>query len=304
MRHVSSKGVGTVTDTACDLCGGIQYTTRYNLKEFKVVCCKECGLLSVRAQGGDVDPKEMYDEEYYRERVDYYFHNPITDPQAGVENQNILDFKQGLSILEEYKSPHQSKLLDVGCALGIFLYLAKQKGWDTNGIDVSKYATDYARKTFGINAMCGVLTEMRLPDKEFDVITLWDVFEHFQDPSRQLKEIHRILKDDGIVLLDTPNAEALIRRIAHVLYWASLGTIAYPAQKLHHVFHLYYFSRETARRMVEKSGFKIVWVRGKPIPLIKARGTKAERLIVKAFSLLEAKLDMQYEILMLLQKAS
>jgi len=126
VRHVSSKGVGTVTDTACDLCRSIQYTTRYNFREFKVVRCKGCGLLSVRVKGGDVDLKELYDEEYYKERVDYYFDNPITNPQEGVENQNILDFKQGLSILEEYKSPHQSKLLDVGCALGIFLYLASE----------------------------------------------------------------------------------------------------------------------------------------------------------------------------------
>ena len=93
VRHVSSKGVGTVTDTACDLCRSIQYTTRYNFREFKVVRCKGCGLLSVRVKGGDVDLKELYDEEYYKERVDYYFDNPITNPQEGVENQNILDFK-------------------------------------------------------------------------------------------------------------------------------------------------------------------------------------------------------------------
>jgi 2-polyprenyl-3-methyl-5-hydroxy-6-metoxy-1,4-benzoquinol methylase len=249
-----------------------------------------------------VDPTKLYAEHYYKEREDYYFYNPITNPKEGFENQNIVDFKNGLSILEEYKSPHQSKLLDVGCALGIFLSLAKQRGWDTYGIDVSEYATDYAKKTFGVTTMCGTLPEVRFPDKEFDVITLWDVFEHFPNPLTQLREIHRILKDDGIVLLDTPNAEALIRRIAHFIYWVSLGKLSYPAQKLHHVFHLYYFSRDTARKMFQKSGFNIIWMRGKPIPLVKARGNTLERLIVKAFSLLEARLDMEYEILMLLHK--
>jgi hypothetical protein len=107
-----------------------------------------------------------------------------------------------------------------------------------------------------------------------------------------------------VVLLDTPNAEALIRRISHLLYGVSLGKISYPARKLHHVFHLYYYSKKTLRSIVRKHGFDIVWMRGKPIPLVKARGSALERLVVKGFSALEKRLDMQYEILVLLRKAS
>jgi len=292
-----------VKDTRCNLCGSDRQATRYDFKTFKVVRCRGCGLLSVRVPHERFDPASLYDEHYYKEREDYYFYNPITNPRAGYENQNILDFRRGLALLEEHKNPGGSKLLDVGCALGIFLCMAKERGWDTYGVDISEYATRYARETFGITTMCGLLPDLKLPEKEFDAITLWDVFEHFADPVAQMREIHRILKDDGVVLLDTPNADALIRRVAHAIYWATRGKVSYPAQKLHHIFHLYYYSRETATRLLEQSGFKIVWTKGKPIPLVKARGTPLERLVVKAFSVVEARLDMQYEILMLLKKA-
>ncbi len=295
--------MGTVNQGCCNLCGSPRQATRYDFKTFKVVRCRGCGLLSVKVPEGAVEPASLYTEQYYKEREDYYFYNPIINPQAKHENQNIRDFRKGLSLLEEYKTPSNSKLLDVGCALGIFLCMAKQHGWDTYGVDISEYATRYARDVFGITTMCGFLPDLNLPEKEFDAITLWDVFEHFSDPLTQMREIHRILKDDGIVLLDTPNAEALIRKVAHVIYWATRGKVSYPAQKLHHLFHLYYYSRDTARMLLEKSGFKIVWIRGKPIPLVKARGTSLERLIVKAFSVIEARLDMEYEMLMLLKKA-
>jgi len=295
------KGSATLP---CELCGSIRYRTRYQFEDVRLVRCMECGLLSVQILADEGDGKDPYDQAYYESRQDYYFQNAVTNPEEGLENENIADFKRGLALLEAYKNPRGSKLLDVGCALGIFLSLARERGWDPYGIDISRYAVEYAQTRFGICAARGELTDVRFPDREFDVITLWDVFEHFRNPSAQLQEMHRVLKDDGVVLLDTPNAEALIRRISHLLYGVSLGKISYPARKLHHVFHLYYYSRKTLRSIVRKHGFDIVWMRGKPIPLVKARGSALERLIVKGFSALEKRLDMQYEILVLLRKAS
>ncbi|MEW6742824.1 MAG: class I SAM-dependent methyltransferase [Planctomycetota bacterium] len=300
MIQSATLDTASAATRCCEACGSSRVNRRYSFDGFQLLACTSCDMLWI--PDPPVDIRGLYSAEYYAGRRNYYFGNSITDPAQRRENANIRDFQRGLDLLERERPPARSKLLDVGCAIGVFLSLARDRGWQARGIDISSYATEYARRTFQVDAVCGELATAGIPDGEFDVITLWDVFEHFPDPARQLREMHRILKDDGLVLLDTPNSLSLLRRLAHLLYRASLGRLTYPAQKLHHVFHLYYYSRESLRRMVERYGFEVVWMRGKTIPLVKARGNRLERSIVGTLAVFERTLGMEYELLTLLRK--
>jgi 2-polyprenyl-3-methyl-5-hydroxy-6-metoxy-1,4-benzoquinol methylase len=64
-----------------------------------------------------------------------------------------------------------------------------------------------AREKFGLNVTTGYLDEARFPTRFFDVVTMLDVIEHVTDPLNLLCEVHRILKNDGILLIKTPNGE-------------------------------------------------------------------------------------------------
>lgn len=285
---------------SCHLCQGRQFQVLFHLDGFQIVRCRQCKLISTDLALKRTDLEAMYAAPYYQRRHDYYFQNCVTNTSVKNENTNIRDFRKGLSLIERYKS--EGKLLDVGCALGIFLHLARERGWQVYGVDISRYAVSYAREVLGLEAFAGELEEIHFPGKSFDVITLWDVLEHFVDPSHQLQEIRRVLKDDGIVLMNTPNEEGLVRFLAGMIFRLSRGKIAYPVRKLYHRFHHHYFTGQTLQALLEKNGFTLVQMQKRHIPIIKARGGPIERLIVKALSWPELLCHGEFELLAIIRK--
>jgi 2-polyprenyl-3-methyl-5-hydroxy-6-metoxy-1,4-benzoquinol methylase len=268
---------------------------------FKVVECSGCGLLFLD-MSEDVNVTSLYSSNYYLEREEYYFKNSIIDPVYGHENPNIRDFREGLELIETYRKP-PGRLLDIGCAMGVFLAIAKERGWKVFGVDVSDYATKFAKERFGINCFTGDIRDARLPDKHFNVITLWDTIEHFENPLEELKEIRRILTDDGIILFDTPNVESIMRILADWAYKITGGIFKYPIKKLYHQFHLFYFSPKTLHMLLNKTGFEIIEIRKKTIPINKARGNRLEKVIVKGLSILEKATNREYELFVIARKA-
>lgn len=283
----------------CDLCGSEAHRVRFRFHDINVVECESCGLVFVKTKEDASGTDGIYSSAYFLER-DEYFTQDASGNLDGVKKEHLRDFRKGLDLLHQHKRP--GRLLDVGCAVGAFLNLARSEGWEVCGVDISEFAVSRAKELFGVDAMVGELTELSLPAASFDVITMWDVVEHFPSPSRQLREARRILKDDGILLLDTPNEGALIRKASQLMYQLSGGKIVYPARKLHHIFHLYYFSERTLRQILEASGFEVVQLVTKPIPFLKGRGTVIEKSIVRVFALLEKLLGREYELLAVAKK--
>lgn len=283
----------------CKLCGSIKRKLRYSVDGYDVVECDGCGLIFINLHK-DLDTSSLYSSDYYLERENYYLKNSIVDPVHGFENPNIVDFREGLKLIGSLK--HTGRLLDIGCGMGIFLSMARDKGWEISGVDISDYAVSFAKERFGLDCFAGKLKNANFPNNYFDVITLWDVIEHFEWPLEELEEIKRILADDGIILFDTPNVESLMRLIAHWAYKATGGLFKYPVKKLYHQFHLYYFSLRTLRMLLDKAGFEIVVMRKKTIPITKARGNRIEKLIVSGLSTLEKAANREYEIFVIAKK--
>ena len=283
----------------CKICGSIEGRLRYSVDGFDVIQCSGCSVVSLDLKK-NTDPSNLYSKDYYHEREAYYLKNSIVDPVNGIENPNIIDFREGLKVIESYKA--SGRLLDVGCAMGVFLAMAKEKGWDVFGVDVSVYGTGFAKEKFGINCFAGRLRDAHLPDRHFDAITLWDVIEHFEDPLKELNEIRRILSDDGIIIFNTPNVESLMRSFTDWIYKGSFGFIKYPVKKLYHEFHLYYFSSETLVMLLNMAGFEIIEMNKKTIPITKARGNRWEKLIVKAITELEKSMHREFEIFVIARK--
>jgi 2-polyprenyl-3-methyl-5-hydroxy-6-metoxy-1,4-benzoquinol methylase len=284
----------------CKLCDSLKKKVIYSVDGFNVVECAGCGVVFLDLHK-NINVSNLYSSNYFLERQEYYLKNSIVDPIHGCENPSIRDFREGLKILETYKP--SGKLLDVGCAMGIFLAMARERGWEVSGVDISDYAIRFAMERFGIDCFAGYLKDANLPDRYFDVITLWDVLEHFENPLEELKEVKRILTDDGIILFDTPNIDSLMRLFAHWTYKITGGLLKYPVKKLYHQFHLYYFSPKTLRMLLDKAGFEIIEMRKKTIPITKAKGNKLEKLIVKGLSLLEKAMNREYELFVVAKKA-
>jgi SAM-dependent methyltransferase len=137
------------------------------------------------------------------------------------------------------------KLLDVGCATGNFLGEMRAFGdWDLYGVELSGEAAAYARSRLGLTVAQGTLREASFGDDSFDVVTLWDVLEHVEEPLATLREVRRVLKPGGLLLFSTPNLRSFDRTLAG-RYWAG-----YDVPR-----HLYLFPEPVLEGMLQASGF-------------------------------------------------
>lgn len=217
---------------ACDLCGAFDQNkvlyrmpdlrfTRYEIN-YTVVECLECGHRFLSPQPTIESSEFLYHSDYYASRG-------LTNPK-----QKKRYLKQA-----EYLPPAaKGKILDVGCAGGSWLKIAKSMDWECYGADYIR--SDYAEPDIDIRF--GYLPEIDFPSSFFDVITAWGVMEHIHEPSKYFKYINSRLKDGGAFIMMVPNGDSLWSR------WAFKEDI--PR-------HLHFFRAKTLRSYAEKYGFRI-----------------------------------------------
>jgi SAM-dependent methyltransferase len=101
------------------------------------------------------------------------------------------------------------KLLDIGCGEGLFLYHAKRH-YDVTGIDIDRDAVDAARHIYGLECVHALsLKEFseRRSDLRFDVVTMFDVLEHLDDPVGHMEIVRNLLTRRGVLVVSLPNRE-------------------------------------------------------------------------------------------------
>jgi len=207
--------------------------------EFSVVKCKQCGLIAIHPKLSQEKVSSYYPSDY------------ISYPIAAEDERTWLkklDRKRGINrrckiIID--RTTESGRILDVGCATGNFLNGMQQYGWECFGIEPSKFAAEYAKKRFNLNVINGYLSENLFPNSFFDVVTLWDVFEHLPEPKDDLNLFRKILKPGGLLLITTPNADAWGRRLFGK-YW-----VGWDVPR-----HFHIFSPTTIQDMLNKSFFE------------------------------------------------
>ena len=140
----------------------------------------------------------------------------------------------------------------MGCGEGLFLKLAQDDGWQISGTELSPYASKFASRALGTEIYCGQLPQASFADNSFDVVTMWHVLEHLENPKDYLKEIHRVLKPDGLLVLAVPNVNNLVMQLVYrVIKRRSLKLFSVNDKEV----HLYHFSPKTLRLYFDETGF-------------------------------------------------
>jgi 2-polyprenyl-3-methyl-5-hydroxy-6-metoxy-1,4-benzoquinol methylase len=145
-------------------------------------------------------------------------------------------------LIQKYASG--TDLLDIGCAQGFFLSSASQAGYTTKGIEISQDAAEYARREFSLDVEAKPFEELWFAENHFDVVTLWQVLEHVPYPLMILKEVHRILKPGGLLVVSTPNIEGIPAKILRKRWW--------DIKRL----HINQFTTKTLTDILQNSDFK------------------------------------------------
>jgi len=212
-----------------------------------IVRCKKCGLFYRNPRLSD------------RDEIDKYKHQIYDESYSLVEDKSKKEiFVSILNKLEHRKG----KILDIGCADGYFLALARERGWESYGIEISDFLLRKARENLGGKQIFGVPLKMaNFPPNSFDVITMWDVLDHLIDPLGELTEIGRILKNKGLLIIRVRNMAFHI--LMNKLFKKNLlGIIKKPT-----IFHLYGFNNKNIKVLLEKANLSKLRIRNSKLSL-------------------------------------
>ncbi|HXT84036.1 MAG TPA: class I SAM-dependent methyltransferase [Verrucomicrobiae bacterium] len=155
------------------------------------------------------------------------------------------NFKKG--IIEQFvNNKKKIDLLDIGCGTGNFIASLDKSKYNAVGIERDKTEYQIAKEK-NITVYCSDILRQNFEDRKFDVITLWHVVEHIPEPHKLLKKIRKLLKKDGIVILTTPNSDALGFKIAKEK-WFHLDA---PR-------HIILYSKKGMKILGSKNDFKLI----------------------------------------------
>lgn len=227
----------------CKVCGSSQRKRLYSISGFQVIRCLNCGLIYRYPQPGEEELAQLYNKNYFlsEDPLRWGYRNYVK-----MKKFIIKTFEYKLKIIERYKK--RGRILDIGCATGFFLEIAKKKGWETHGVELSDYAASYGREKMGLDIKTGDLKKAGYKKRYFDVVTMWDILEHTLHPLEELKEINRVLKRNGLVFITVSDIESFIAKI--------MGRRWFGFTKIRE--HLYFFSPRTLKMIVEKAGFDVL----------------------------------------------
>lgn len=232
-------------DVTCNICGCGKYTilfkdelkdsapkldynfTEDTRKTYRIVRCDSCNLIYTNPM--------PHISSLYEDIVDEVYLESREQRKRTAEKyiQEIRKFKQ------------HGDLLDIGCSVGILLDIAV-KYFNVEGIEMSGWAYSEAIKRHKIYNR--PLSELCL-QKRYDVVTLFGVIEHFEDPKKEMTSIYNILKPDGLVVIYTGNVDAWFPRLLGKKWWWFQG------------MHIFYFSKKTCRLLLERCGFDTAMVK-------------------------------------------
>ena len=178
-----------------------------------IVRCQCCGHLYVSPRPPIDEVIRIYDSNYFENpaftTIDHDAYFGYRDYLRDRENiQRRL--RQVLREIERHE--WKGRLLDVGCGFGLFVEVARMSGWDAWGIDVNEHAVKWAREHVSDQVSHGIVEDLDVPDGWFDCVTMFDVIEHLDDPRTSLREVHRILRPGGLLVIVTPDAGSVVSR--------------------------------------------------------------------------------------------
>lgn len=259
MKQTQNKDI--MEEVNCNLCGANDYKIIYHSQYNKIsqqelaekfrssgdellldqlVQCNQCGLKYVNPR-----IKSELILKGYSEGTDENFISQAESREKTFDKQ--LKYIEKIICPKNYQN--RGKIYDIGTAGGSFLQAAKKRGWEVYGTEPNKWLCDWGKKNYNINIQPGDLFSNHFENNFFDAVTLWDVLEHVPNPTKNLQEINRLLKPQGYLIVNYPDIGSWLSK-AMRRKWIFLLSV-----------HLYYFNRQTIKKILEKNGFELIKIK-------------------------------------------
>jgi SAM-dependent methyltransferase len=235
----------------CVLCGSynskVLFTQEYKGVDYSIVKCK-CGLVYTNPR-------------YVLENKSDFYRDPKVDDKGttiGLRADACIQPRFGFreKYLEFYDDKVYPRVLDYVCRGGSFLEVLRQRyGWHSlYGLDDRPMLAKEAN-TKGFYVLNQTIEQANFTARFFDIVVMRHTLEHLYNPNLALKEVHRVLKDDGRLRIEVPHINSLSRKLAGNRWSAYFIP-----------WHLYYFDKSSLARLLDKNGFEVESLTTFPYP--------------------------------------
>ncbi len=193
-------------------------------------------------------------DEELKKQQEFYDRGWRSELEAGKEQrgnlQTNLDFLRQINLLKP-----NDRILEIGCGIGSIVSELSGQGYDITGTDISSQAIEYGLKKYGdIKLQVQPAEELQFEDRTFDIVLSFDLFEHIARVDRHISEVHRVLKEGGSYLFQTPNKYSNV--IFETLYHKSLKW-----RRAHPSLH----TPGQLKRRLARHGFQTQFVKMNPV---------------------------------------
>jgi len=237
------------TNTHCALCNSNRTVLRYKLEDYKyyvtdgvfdAIKCLDCGIWHLLKNG------QLYDvSPYYSGAYNAYNSNKQIQYRSNkLEKVFPHVASMRLSWMKYFFNSNINSILDIGCGNGKFASALSHLTTNIHGVEMNPEAAAQAESK-GMKIHVGTIDSFQTP-QEFEMVTLFHVIEHFDQPKEALKKINSLLIKGGHLIIGTPNVDSIERKITGK-YWDNWDC---PR-------HLFLFNKSTLRGLLESSGFEI-----------------------------------------------
>jgi len=248
LGELTTRTVAGARSVRCAACDAAAPLRRFRHRGEEYRSCPACGTSVVAKLPTVAGLRHFYESEY-----------PARFVPAAMPPWRLRLFGELIARL----GPPRGRLLDVGCGSGHFMAAAVAAGWRPIGLEVAAETCTTARTTSGCEVVQSDSVFLPFETASMDAVTFINVLDHLVDPYGALAEAHRVLAPDGLLVIRVPNgafhrrATRLFSLLARHGWVGKFG--AYP------VIHVFGFSARGLRRLVERSGFRVLVVRNSPL---------------------------------------
>ena len=276
--------VHNLKEAGCIICEGAESEPIFRLRSIRgfmhpmsLVRCKKCGFEYLNPHFSGPAAASLYNEDYF--------------------NKGYISYeKERMGQMERYASmvftrDHMNgslSALDIGAGLGYFL-MALRKKRDVNcyGVEASSFARLYSEKRFGIRLYDSVAG---LPDMKFDLITMWDVIGHIENPGEYMTFCREHIKKTGLLVIKLPNFKSAWHTFSFIIAkYRHVNTIHVPTI-------IWRFSKSGIRAYLEKFGFRIEKIETAGQPLLGHPGAR-QRAVKYVTGIVDALTDNRQEMI-------
>jgi SAM-dependent methyltransferase len=223
----------------CNLCGAsdidVVGVRDRDGRPLRTTICRKCGLVWSNPRPAEEQVRRYYSSEY---RLDYKGH-------ATPSLRHVA--RSGRGALNRYRAlaPYLTRgdrILDAGAGGGEVVYVLRKLGFDASGLEPDEQYARHAREALGVPVATGFVQDVAFPGGSFDVVTMYHALEHVEDPSAILSRLREWIVEQGVLLVEVPNVEAVCIAPRHRFHFA----------------HFYNFNRDALEALGQKAGFEPV----------------------------------------------